>query len=405
MAKKLTALTVKSNRLAPGRYGDGGGLYLLVRDGGARSWVFRYRERGTGKQRDTGLGSAGSGGVSLDDARERAGELRAGLRRGVDPAATKRAERAAGDGTFGTFADALLESIKPGFKNKSSGVDWKRDIEVRCASLRPKRCKDISTDDVLGVLKPLWLTKSRTARETRGRIERILDAAKAKGLRSGENPARWKGHLKELLPATKRKKRHHPAAPYKDVPRIVRALREKHAGADTAVNLAAEYVILTAVRTGEGRFMKVSEIDFKARLWTIPAARMKLPKDHEVPLCARAVAILKAVIPKDAKPDDWVFAGLKPGQPLGMNAVLHALKAVYPGITTHGCRSSFRDWAGDETSTPRDIAEMALAHAVGDEVEQAYRRGTALEKRRHLMEAWGRYVDGGSKLLRIVRAG
>jgi integrase len=167
------------------------------------------------------------------------------------------------------------------------------------------------------------------------------------------------------------------------------------------VNLAAEYVILTAVRTGEGRFMKVSEIDWEARLWTIPEARMKLPKDHEVPLCARAVAILKVVIPKVASPDDFVFCGLKPGQPLGMNAILHALKAVHPGVTTHGCRSSFRDWAGDETNFPRDIAEMALAHAVGDEVEQAYRRGTALEKRRQLMEAWGTYVEGSCNVVAL----
>lgn len=405
MAKKLTALFVKSNTRAPGRYGDGGGLYLLVRDGGSRSWVFRYRERGTGKQRDHGLGSAGQGGVSLEDARERAGELRAGLRRGVDPAAQKKAERGTGDDTFGAFADALLETIKPGFKHKNSGVDWKRDIEVRCATLRPKRLQDISTDDVLGVLKPLWLTKSRTARETRGRIERILDAAKAKGLRSGENPARWKGHLKELLPTVKKRKRNHPAAPYAEVPGIVRKLRAKHAAADTDVNIAAEYIILTAVRTGEARFMRIGEVNFPARLWTIPAARMKTSKEHEVPLCARAIAILKRVIPEDASADYFVFRGLKPDQPLGMNAVLDAIKAVYPGVTTHGFRSSFRDWCGDKTSFPRDIAEMALAHAVGDEVEQAYRRATALEKRRKLMEAWAAYVDGGSNVLRIAAGG
>jgi integrase len=188
------------------------------------------------------------------------------------------------------------------------------------------------------------------------------------------------------------------------VPGIVRALREKHAVADTDVNLAGEFVILTAVRTGEARFMKVSEIDLQARLWAIPAARMKLPKDHVVPLCARAAAILKAVIPKDASPDSFVFRGLKPGYPLGLNAILHALKAVYPGITTHGFRSSFRDWAGDETSFPRDVAEMALAHAVGDEVEQAYRRATALEKRRKLMDAWASYVEGQPNVLRIAAA-
>jgi integrase len=399
--KRLTALFVKG-RLDAGMHSDGNGLYLSVRESGSRSWMFRYRERGTGKQRDLGLGSAGQGGVSLEDARERAGELRAGLRRGVDPAAHKRAERATtGDGTFGVFADTLLEMIKPGFKNAKSEKDWKRDLEVRCATLRPKSLKHITTDDVLEVLNAWWTTKPRTARELRGRIERVLDAAKAKGLRSGENPARWKGHLKELLPATKRAKRHHPAAPYADVPAIVKKLQAKHAAADTDVNLAGEFVILTAVRTGEGRWMRVSEIDWKGCLWTIPAERMKRPKHHEVPLCDRAVAILKAVIPKDASPDDFVFHGLKPGNPLGENAILHALKSVYPDMSTHGCRSSFRDWAGDMTSFPRDIAEMALGHAVGDEVEQAYRRATALEKRRQLMEAWGAYVEGSSNVVTL----
>jgi integrase len=210
--------------------------------------------------------------------------------------------------------------------------------------------------------------------------------------------------LKELLPAIKKRRRHHPAAPYAEVPGIVQKLRVKHAAADTDVNLAGEFVILTAVRTGEGRLMRVVEADFKGRTWTIPAERMKRPKDHVVPLCARALAILKAVIPKDAKPDHFVFPGLKPGQPLGENALLHALKAVYPAATTHGCRSSFRDWAGDMTSFPRDIAEMALAHAVGDEVEQAYRRATALEKRRQLMESWASYVEGESNVLRIAAA-
>src|SRR5260370_1376287 len=243
--KRLTALLIKSNRLATGMYSDGSGLYLSVRESGSRSWIFRYRERGTGRQRDLGLGSAGQGGVSLDDARERAGELKAGLRRGIDPLAQKKADRATGDGTFGTFADALLESIKSGFKNKKSVTDWKRDLVKRCATLRPKSLKHITTDDVLEVLKPWWTSKPRTARELRGRIERVLDAAKAKGLRSGENPARWKGHLKELLPKVKRAKRHHPAAPYAEVSGIVKKLQAKHAPADTNVNLAGEYIILT----------------------------------------------------------------------------------------------------------------------------------------------------------------
>ena len=255
------------------------------------------------------------------------------------------------------------------------------------------------------------MTINRTARETRSRIERVLDAAKSKGLRSGKNPAMWKT-LKPLLPKAKKSKRHHRAAPYKDVPGIVRALHAKHAGADTAVNLAAEFIILTAVRTSEARYMRVGEVDFAERLWTIPAERMKTEDDREgtdfeVPLCERAIAILKAAIPKDVASDAYVFAGQwskDHAKPLGQNAVLHALKAIYPAMTTHGCRSSFRDWAGDETHFERDIAEMALAHKVGDEVEQAYRRGTALKKRRQLMEAWARYVEETSNVVAVPRS-
>jgi integrase len=191
------------------------------------------------------------------------------------------------------------------------------------------------------------------------------------------------------------------------VPGIVCALQEKHKSADTSVNLAAEFIILTAVRTGEARFMRVREVDLGERLWIVPAERMKTEDGpeglcFEVPLSDRAVSILKAVIPEGASPDAHVFAGQRSRnreKPLGMNAVLHALKAVYPAMTTHGCRSSFRDWAGDETTCERDIAEMALAHKVGDEVEQAYRRGSALKKRRQLMEAWARYIGGISNVV------
>lgn len=216
----------------------------------------------------------------------------------------------------------------------------------------------------------------------------------------------------EAAPAeVQRSKRHHKAAPYKDVPGIVQVLQAKHEGADTTVNLAAEYIILTAVRTGEARFMRVREVNFAERLWTIPAERMKTEdhpegRDFEVPLCERAIEILKAVIPKDAARDAYVFAGQwskDHTKPLGMNAVLHTLKAVYLAMTTHGCRSSFRDWAGDETRFEREIAEMALAHKIGDETEQAYRRGSALKKRRQLMEAWGRYVARGSNVIPLPR--
>jgi integrase len=400
---KLSARKVES-LTARGRHSDGGGLYLRVADGGRRSWVFRYlRPDNSGRHTELGLGPAagkGKDGLSLASAREKAEAARVLLRRGIDPAAERKAQEAAGI-TFGEFADTYLKSIKAGFKGKNTYNDWNRDISVRCKPIRDKALPDITANDVLAILSPIWLTLNRTARELRSRLERVLSAAKAKGLRSGENPAMWRENLKNLLPKARRAKRHHPAAPYKDVPGIVRLLRTRHKTADTDVNLAGEYVILTAVRTGEARFMRVREINWENRLWVIPAERMKAERDHEVPLSARALAILKACAKPDADPDDWVFAGQwsRGKKPLGMNAVLHALQAVSPGVTTHGFRSSFRDWAGDETGFPREVAEAALAHKVGDEAEQAYRRGTALEKRRKLMEAWGAYVEASSNVV------
>jgi integrase len=411
---KLSAREAETT-VEPGRHSDGGGLYLAVETGdhARRAWVFMYRERGSGRRRELGLGAAKGpkrSGLTLAEARTKAADSRKELAQGRDPKKERAVERGSAE-AFGAFADAYLKSILPGFKASKAEADWKRDLEVRCKSIRLKRLGEITTNDVLAVLSPLWMTINRTARETRSRIERVLDAAESKGLRSGKNPAMWKT-LKPLLPKAKKSKRHHRAAPYKDVPDIVGALRARRDGADTEVNQAAEFVILTAVRTGEARLMRVREVDFPGKLWTVPAERMKTEDDSEgttfeVPLSPPAIAILKAAIPKDAAADAYVFAGqwsTDHTKPLGQNAVLHALKAVYPAMTTHGCRSSFRDWAGDETHFARDIAEMALAHKVGDEVEQAYRRGTALKKRRQLMEAWARYVEGASNVVTIPRS-
>lgn len=411
---KLSARKVET-LAKPGRHSDGGGLYLAIETGehARRAWVFMYRERGTGRRRELGLGAAkgpNRAGLTLAEARTKAADVRKTLAHGKDPKKEKVVERGSSE-TFGPFADAFLKTILPGLKSSKAEADWKRDIEVRCRPIRSKRLGDVTTNDVLAILSPMWMTINRTARETRSRIERVLDAAESKGLRSGKNPAMWKT-LKPLLPKAKRSKRHHRAAPYKEMPAIVRSLHAKREGADTAVNQAAEFIILTAVRTSEGRYMRVGEVDFAERLWTIPAERMKTEDDpdgtdFEVPLSDPAIAILKAVIPKGAGPDAYVFAGQwskDHTKPLGQNAVLHALKAIYPAMTTHGCRSSFRDWAGDETRFERDIAEMALAHKVGDEVEQAYRRGTALKKRRQLMEAWARYVEGASNVVTIARS-
>jgi integrase len=411
---KLSARKVETIE-KPGRHSDGGGLYLAIDTGerARRAWVFMYRERGTGRRKELGLGAAkgpNRAGLTLADARTKAAEARKMLALGKDPKKERDVARGC-DETFGVCADAYIKTIVPGFKSQKAEADWKRDIEVRCRPIRPKRLGDVTTSDVLAILSPLWMTINRTARETRSRIERVFDAAESKGLRTGKNPAMWKT-LKPLLPKARRSKRHHRAAPYKDMPDIVRALHAKHEAADTTVNQAAEFIILTAVRTSEARNMRVGEVDFADRLWTIPAERMKTEDDpegadFEVPLSEPAIAILKAVIPKSARSDAFVFAGqwsTGHTKPLGQNAILHALKAIYPAMTTHGCRSSFRDWAGDETHFERDIAEMALAHKVGDEVEQAYRRGTALKKRRQLMEAWASYVGGTSSIVPIKRS-
>ena len=411
---KLTARKAETLK-EPGRHSDGGGLYLAIEHGdhARRAWSFMYRDRGTGRRKEIGLGAAigpARSGLTLGEARAKAADLRKLLLQGKDPKTEKLLERGSVE-SFGPFADALLKRILPGMKGKKAEADWKRDIEVRCRPIREKRFADITTQDILAILLPIWLEINRTARETRSRIERVFDAAEAQGLRAGKNPAMWKT-LKSLLPRVQKSKRHHRAAPYKAIPDIVRALRAKHGTADTAVYKAAEFIILTAVRTGEALHMRVAEIDFSERLWTIPAERMKTERgsdgqSFEVPLSSPAIAVLKSIIPKRAKPGAYVFAGQwseNHSAPLGQNAVLHALKATYPAMTTHGCRSSFRDWAGDETDFQRDVAEMALAHKVGDEVEQAYRRGTALNKRRELMEAWGRYIENSCSILPMARS-
>src|ERR1700722_2996134 len=294
---KLSARKAETT-VEPGRHSDGGDLYLAIDTGerARRAWVFMYRERGTGRRRELGLGAAKGphrAGLTLADARTKAADTRKLLAAGKDPKKERDVERGS-DETFGSFADAYLKTIIPGFKGQKAEADWKRDIEVRCGPIRPKRLGDVTTSDVLAILSPLWMTINRTARETRSRIERVFDAAESKGLRSGKNPAMWKT-LKPLLPKARRSRRHHRAAPYKEMPGIVRALHARREGADTAANQAAEFIILTAVRTGEARFMRVREVDLPAKLWTIPAERMKSEDDlegtdFEVPLSGPAVA-------------------------------------------------------------------------------------------------------------------
>jgi integrase len=260
------------------------------------------------------------------------------------------------------------------------------------APLRDKPIAAVHTDDVLSVLAPIWQTKNETASRLRGRIERVLDAARAKGLRSGENPARWRGHLDHLLPRRQRLSRgHHAALPYPDVPAFVAGLREREAIAA----LALEFLILNASRLGEVLGAKWNEIDLEAKVWTIPPERMKAGREHRVPLTKRGLEILATA--EKLRTSDYVFPGQRRGRPLSPMSMEMLRRRMKVDVTVHGFRSSFRDWAGECTSFPREIAEAALAHIIGDETERAYRRGDALEKRRKLMAAWAAFCDPKDK--------
>jgi integrase len=259
------------------------------------------------------------------------------------------------------------------------------------AALRARPVDEITTEDVLAVLKPIWSTKAETASRLRGRIERVLNAAKAKGHRSGENPAAWRGHLENLLPKRQKLTRgDHAALPYADVPAFVGRLRQR----DAVAALALEFAILTAARSGEVLGARWAEIDFDGRIWTIPPERMKAAREHRVPLSKRAVAILSKL--NEGRTGEHVFPGSLGGLPLSAMAMDMLLRRTGQEVTVHGFRSSFRDWAGNETHFPRELAEHALAHVLGDKAEQAYRRGDALEKRRALMEAWARHCEPSS---------
>ncbi|MFN3815165.1 tyrosine-type recombinase/integrase [Brevundimonas sp.] len=370
----------------PGRHADGGGLYLVVGPGAARSWIFLFRWHGRLKE----MGLGGLAGVSLAKARAKAEAARALVADGVNPIEAKREQEAVP--TFGDFADAVVADLSPQWRNPKHRAQWTNTLTTDAAQLRPLRVDCIETADVLATLKPIWATKPETASRLRGRIERVLDAAKAKGHRTGENPARWRGHLDHLLPKRQKLTRgHHAALPFGDVPAFVGDLRQREAVAA----LALEFLIFTAARSGEVRGATWAEMDLKAKVWTVPAMRMKAGREHRVPLSARAVQILEAVQPlANGEAGAVVFPSAK-GKPLS-DAAFQALliRMERNGqFTPHGFRSSFRDWAGEVSTFPRELAEEALAHVVGDATERAYRRGDALEKRRKLMNAWAGYCD------------
>jgi integrase len=388
---KLNVVKVKTLD-KPGRYGDGGGLYLIVdplksgRLTPTKRWSFRFMRNG--KARETGLG--GTEVVSLADARKKAQEIREQLAAGKDPVAENkkaRATRTGVDETFGSLADAYIKSRAPGWKSDKHAAQWGMTLTVYAAALRDMRVSDIEVDDIVNVLEPIWQSKPETARRVRGRIEAVLDYARVRGFidQHRRNPAQLRGNLDLVMAKQVKKPQHHKALPYSDLPAFMARLRLQNGVSARAL----EFTILTACRTGEVQGARWSEIDFDKALWRVPADRMKAGRDHEVPLTTRAVEILREL--ERISVDDFVFFGMKKNKGLSNMSLDAVLRRMKVDVTVHGFRSTFRDWVGEQTDYPRELAEFALAHVVGSKTERAYMRGTAFDKRRELMNDWCDY--------------
>jgi integrase len=371
--------------LSEGRYSDGGGLYLNVKATGTKSWIFMYVRDG----RRQALGLGGYPALRLPAAREKAGELRTALATGADPKLTRAPKK---EPTFAECTTDFLDSMESQWRNEKHRAQWRSTLgEAYCSSLLKMRVADITTDHVLKVLTPVWTAKPETASRIRGRIERVLDFAKVRGWRSGENPALWRGHLKNILPARQKLTRgHHAAMAYSDVPAFVQRLKQSEGMASRAL----EFLILCAARSGEALGAKWSELDLAKGIWQIPAGRMKAGRPHRVPLSTQALELLTTM--NGLRTSEYVFPGQKEAKPLSSMSMEMQLRRMKLDVTVHGFRSSFRDWAGEETGHAREVAEAALAHVVGDATERAYRRSDALEKRRALMQEWACYLSEAS---------
>lgn len=386
---RLSAKTVESAK-RPGYYCDGGGLYLQVSATLSKSWIFLYSRHG--KSREMGLGSGRD--VSLAEARAKAAEARRQLVDGVDPIEAREGRKAherlekAGTITFDECAKKYIAAHRAGWRNEKHAEQWESTLKAYAEPVIGKLAvKDVDTGLVLRVLEPIWVKKPETANRLRGRLERILDYGRVRGYRSGENPARWRGHLDKLLPAAlnRKNRKHHAALPYDQIGAFIEELCAQEGTAARAL----EFTILTGTRTQEVIGAKPEEIDLKKALWTIPAERMKAGKEHRVPLSARAIEIIEA-----QAPSTYLFRGRKDDTPLSNMAMLELLRRMgREDLTVHGFRSTFRDWAAECTGYPREVCEMALAHAISDEVEAAYRRGDLFEKRRRLMLDWAKYCE------------
>jgi integrase len=375
---RLTALRAQREK-RPGMHADGRGLYLRINHAGARSWILRYML--DGRRHDMGLGSADD--VSLADARRKAREARSLKAEGVDPLGAKRAHRAAAREagakavTFKDAATSYIAAHRSGWRSVKHATQWQQSLaDYMLPVIGPLPVAAIDTALVLKVLEPIWGTKTETASRVRSRIEATLDWAKVRGYRDGENPARWRGHLDKLLPKPSKVNRedHHPALPYAEMPRFMAELRSR----EDAGARALEFLILVAARSGEVRLAKAAEFDRASAVWTVPASHMKTNREHRIPLSPAALALVNDAIAYTAK-----------------NTMRKLLAKMRPAVTVHGFRSTFRDWCGECTAFPREIAEAALAHVTGNAVERAYARSDLLDKRRELMNAWGTYCCRG----------
>ncbi|MCP5346544.1 MAG: tyrosine-type recombinase/integrase [Gammaproteobacteria bacterium] len=386
---KLTPRKVAT--AGPGKYEDGGGLRLVVSNHGAKKWVLRFTING--KRREMGLGSFPD--VGLAEARDLATESRKLAKKGIDPIATRQIEQEQIP-TFTTCAARFIRAHRRGWKNAKHARQWVSTLKTYARPVvGTKLVNTITTEDVLSILSPIWTTKTETAKRLQGRIENILDYAAAHKYCDPLNPARWRGHLDKLLPKPSRVKNvnHHPAMPHDDVPDFMAEL----AGNRSISSLALRFLILTATRTSEVLNAQWKEIDLGAGIWIIPAERMKTRREHRVPLSDTAMGILDALPRIDNNPH--LFPGTRHGQPLSNMALLqlmrgmgYRVKGIRGNYVPHGFRSSFRDWSGEVSSFPRDVAEMALAHVIESKVEAAYRRGDLFTKRRQMMQEWAEYL-------------
>jgi integrase len=381
----LTALAVR-NAKNNSRIADGGGLYLSTTNGGKR-WTFIYRW--DGKRREMGLGSAAT--VKLADARILASAARDHLAAGVDPVAGREAARTSAaipkSATFASYAEDYISSVEHGWRNEKHRQQWRSSLKTHAASLSVLDLDAITTDHVLAVLRPIWSDKPETAGRVRGRIEKILNAAKARGLRSRDaaNPAQWRGHLDILLPLRSKLSRgHHRALPYSEMPSFMQLL----AGRPAMAAKALTFLIHCASRSGEVLGARWGEIE--GSLWTVPADRMKGGRPHTVPLSNAAQHLISEM--ERGRPTDFVFHGGEPDRPMSNMAMAMLLRRMKMDVTVHGFRSTFKDWSANETSYPDELSEESLAHVIGSAVRRAYRRGEAIERRRKLMDEWSGYI-------------